>query len=112
MDEHITLSGKDGKVLVLPVGTPEKIATPPPAEQDRGQCVIQFRLTGEAIQEGEPCNTLINWQQKRTLLRVESESMGRVDGCSLRECTSGPAAVRVQIYLPDSALRIRNCFSH
>lgn len=110
MNKQVTLTDDDGMAVGLPVGAVEFIAASPPAEQDEGTCVIQFRLNGAATHESGPYNTLSNWHENKTLLSMEAKSAGRIKRCRLRECTPGPGAVPIQIYLPDSATRLRNRF--
>ena len=109
MNEQITLTDDDGIAVALPVGALEFIAASPPAEQDERTCVIQFRLNDAATHESGPYNTLANWHKNKTLLSMEAKAAGTIKQCRLRECAPGPWAVRGQIYLPDSATRLRNC---
>ena len=111
MNKQVTLTDDDGIAVALAVGGLEFIAASPPAEQDEGMCVIQFRLNnGAATHESGPYNTLANWHKNKTLLSMEVKSAGRIKQCRLREFAPGPGTVRIQIYLPDSATRLRNCF--
>jgi hypothetical protein len=110
MNKQITLTDDDGIATALPVGALEFIAASPPAEQYEGMCVIQFRLNGAATHESGTYNTLANWHKNKTLLSMEAKSAGRIKQCRLRESAPGPGAVRIHIYLPDSATRLRNCF--